>query len=489
MADIRLAGIIVVNLASLNVSLAQTVSTSDPLTASPAGNVKLPTYLSPNEVILHRGQTQHIRCPSYNNNERLRHVIWFKGEQLLTRYTDRKVDSSYASSDRYRMSHSHDLIISHVDMRDQGEYVCSVVSSATALERRQTISVTVLTDVPSFKEAMDLTAGEVYVHRNQTHHIQCPSYREEESVSLVFWFKGSQLIARYANPEVGTNFISSRHYWMSSSYGLVINQVQAADEGDYVCGVVPSATGVQRKGSVRVTVSGPTFPIVDNAQVVNILEKGQGHVKLTCPVLRMHKQAATVYWSLGSGDTMRTSIIGVKFSGGGIMVADDYRGDYNITVGGSLVLNTLDMPTSRVWCHVFLHHQEMSSAYYDVIETAKLPDGSAVQSVVPVVCALITAIGVIIGICICVKRRNRNIYEAVRRENQDESEANQSIMPREPASVATKWTEEGGVVTVTVLQAGVKLSSGNHLQLITVTLTFDLLAPDQIPTYLYQQGQ
>ncbi|XP_038057752.1 uncharacterized protein LOC119729215 [Patiria miniata] len=219
-----------------------------------ARNVKLPTYLSPNEVILHRGQTQHIRCPSYIKGERVSLVFWFKGEQLLARYTHPKVGSSYASSDRYRMSHSHDLIISHVDMRDQGDYVCSVVPTATALQRRQSISVTVMTDVPSFKEAMDLTEGEVYVHRNQTHHIQCPSYREGESVSLVFWFKGGQLIARFANPAVGTNFISSRRYWMSSSHGLVIYQVQSADEGDYVCGVVPSATGLQRKGSVRVTV-------------------------------------------------------------------------------------------------------------------------------------------------------------------------------------------------------------------------------------------
>ncbi|XP_038056710.1 uncharacterized protein LOC119728484 [Patiria miniata] len=337
-----------------------------------ARNVRLPTYLSPNEVVLHRGQTQHIRCPSYIKGERVSLVFWFKGEQLLAHYTHPNVGSSYASSGRYRMSHSHDLIISHVDMRDQGEYVCSVVPIATDLQRRQSISVTVLTDVASFKEAMYNTASDAYVQRNQTYHIQCPSYREGESVSLVFWFKGGQLIARFDNPAVGTNFISSRHYRMSSSHGLVINQVQAADEGDYVCGVVPTATGLQRKGSVRVTVLGPKFPIVDDAQVVNKtslnLEGEQGH-KMTCPALSIRRQAATVYWSLGNGETMDTSIIGVKFADGETMVSDAYRDDYIVTDGGSLVLNTLGMSTRRVWCHVFMHQPGLSSAYYDVIET------------------------------------------------------------------------------------------------------------------------
>ncbi|XP_038057516.1 uncharacterized protein LOC119729051 [Patiria miniata] len=338
-----------------------------------ARNVRLPTYLSPNEVIIHRGQTQHIRCPSYIKGERVSMVFWFKGEQLLARYTHPNVGSSYASSDRYRMSHSHDLIISHVDMRDHGKYICSVVPIATTLQRRQPISVTVLTDVPSFKEAMYRKAGDACVQRNQNHHIQCPSYREGESVSLVFWFKGGQLIARFANPAFGTNFISSRHYWMSSSHGLVINHVQATDCGEYVCGLVPRATGVQRKGSVRVTVLDPEFPIVGDSEVVNktslILERGQGHVKLTCPALRMDQQAATVYWSLGNEETMDTSIIGVQFSDGEAMVSDDYRGDYNITDGGSLVLNTLDMPTSRFWCHVFTDQPGLFCAYYDITKT------------------------------------------------------------------------------------------------------------------------
>ncbi|XP_038057871.1 uncharacterized protein LOC119729291 [Patiria miniata] len=337
-----------------------------------ARNVKLPTYLSPNEVVLPRGHTQHIRCPSYIKGERVSLVFWFKGEQLLARYTHPKVGSSYAWSDRYRMSYSHDLVISHFDLQDQGEYVCSVVPSATGLQRRQLVSVTVLTDVPSFKEAMYNTTSDAYVQRNKTYHIQCPSYREGESVSLVFWFKGGQLITRFANPAVGTNFISSRHYWMSSSHGLVINRVQAADDGDYMCGVVPTATGVQRKGSVRVTVLGPKFPIVDDALYVNtglILERGQGHVTMTCPALRMDQQAATVYWSLGNEETMDTSIIGVKFSDGEAMVSDDYRGDYNITDGGSLVLNTLDMPTSRFWCHVFTDQPGLFCAYYDITKT------------------------------------------------------------------------------------------------------------------------
>ena len=109
-----------------------------------AQNVKVPTYLSSHKVIIHRGQRQHIRCPSLRDEEELSLVFWFRGEQLLARYARPGVGVNFVSSDRYEMSESHELIINHVDSSDQGDYACSVVPSATGLQRKEKIVVAIL---------------------------------------------------------------------------------------------------------------------------------------------------------------------------------------------------------------------------------------------------------------------------------------------------------------------------------------------------------
>ncbi|XP_022082670.1 uncharacterized protein LOC110974981 isoform X2 [Acanthaster planci] len=328
-----------------------------------------PTYVSSHEVIVHRGQRQHIRCPSLRQGEEISLIFWFRGGQLLARYAHPDVGSNFVESDQYGMSDSHELIINNVDTSDQGDYACSVVPSATGLQRKKTISVTVQTDVPDYREAVYPRNNEAYVFRNQTHHIKCPSYRQEEAVSLIFWFKGDRLVARFANPEVGTNFISSRNFWMSSSHGLVIKQVKPADGGNYACSVVPSATGLQRKRSLKVTVLDSEFPACDGSCVINKttieLERGQKD-EVPCPIQRMHRQGSTICWSLGNGEANATSIIGVKFFDGQTVVKTEYHDNYRINEDGSLVLHSLDALPTRFWCHVFLDRPGLSSAHCDV---------------------------------------------------------------------------------------------------------------------------
>ena len=106
------------------------------------------------------------------------------------------------------------------------------------------------------KEAAYLTPYKVYLQKGLLQYIRCPILRRGEELSLLFWFKGDQLVARYAHPAVGTNYTVSPHYRLTSLHGLTFHPVEENDQGSYACSVVPRATGVQRRQPVDVTVLG-----------------------------------------------------------------------------------------------------------------------------------------------------------------------------------------------------------------------------------------
>ena len=98
------------------------------------------------------------------------------------------------------------------------------------------------------------------------------------------------------------------------------------------------------------------------------LARGQKD-EITCPIQRKHRQSSTIFWSVGDGNGTATSLICVKFSDGEKVMNPEYEGGYEIKEDGSLLLrNSVDVPTGRFWCHVFLDQLGFSSAYSDVSE-------------------------------------------------------------------------------------------------------------------------
>ena len=99
---------------------------------------------------------------------------------------------------------------------------------------------------PSFKDAMFSTPNAVYIQRNQTHHIRCPSRRPGEKLDFSFWFKGGKRI----------DFTLSDRYEMSDLHGIIIHNVDLTDGGTYECRAFLTGTLKPRKGAIKVKVLG-----------------------------------------------------------------------------------------------------------------------------------------------------------------------------------------------------------------------------------------
>ncbi|XP_038061289.1 uncharacterized protein LOC119732008 [Patiria miniata] len=194
-----------------------------------------------------------------------------------------------------------------------------------------------------------------YVQRGLWHQVPCPSFRPDEAISRVIWYKqdspttpAQTLITHKRN----TDYPESDMYaFGKSGFSLVIKGVQESDGGRYVCQVAPRDT-LARDEAISIQVIGETFP-GGSSQASSTASFQRGR-RQTLPCECASQTPDVVYWSTGEGVTIDTQIIGARFSDGATLQIQ-YGADYCIGSDASLTVNSLNdvQDTQRFWCHVF----------------------------------------------------------------------------------------------------------------------------------------
>ncbi|XKL66142.1 hypothetical protein PGB90_009562 [Kerria lacca] len=125
------------------------------------------------------------------------------------------------------------LIINKLTESDQGIYTCATGydtrSFSVSKEIKLYIPIT-FTDAPTEQSA---TLGTLY-------HIKC-KILADPSPQLTWQRNGEKLV-------------SNQHYTYDSD-GLIINNVQEYDDGDYICEVLVSETGEYQRRTIHLEVS------------------------------------------------------------------------------------------------------------------------------------------------------------------------------------------------------------------------------------------
>ncbi|XP_038061492.1 uncharacterized protein LOC119732152 [Patiria miniata] len=194
-----------------------------------------------------------------------------------------------------------------------------------------------------------------YVQKGVWHQVPCPSFRPDEAISRVIWYKQDSpttpeqtLITHKHNADYPE---SDRYAFGTSGFSLVIEGVEESDGGRYLCQVLPRDT-ISRLEEISIQVIGDTFP------------GGSGQASSTASFQRGRRQTLlcecasqtpeVVYWSTGEGGTTDTQIIAARFSDGTTLQIQ-HGADFNVGSDASLTINSLNdvQDAQRFWCHVF----------------------------------------------------------------------------------------------------------------------------------------
>ncbi|XP_038061550.1 uncharacterized protein LOC119732196 [Patiria miniata] len=206
------------------------------------------------------------------------------------------------------------------------------------------------------------------VQRGVWHQLACRSFRPDEAISRVIWYKNDssntspQLLITYGYeadlPE------SDRYAFGTSGFSLVIKGVEDSDEGGYLCQVVPRDTK-DRLDQIVIRVIGDTFPGGSSqASSTAVLQRG---LRQTLPCECASQTPDVVYWSTGEGVTTDTQIIGARFSDGATLQIQ-HGADYSFGGDASFTVNSLNdvQDTQIFWCHVFQSDGSLRNCLTDV---------------------------------------------------------------------------------------------------------------------------
>ncbi|XP_038061575.1 uncharacterized protein LOC119732210 [Patiria miniata] len=194
-----------------------------------------------------------------------------------------------------------------------------------------------------------------YVQKGVWHQVPCPSFRPDEAISRVIWYKQDSpttpeqtLITHKRNADYPE---SDRYAFGTSGFSLVIKGVEESDGGRYLCQILPRDT-ISRLEEISIQAIGDTFP-GGSSQVSSTASFQRGR-RQTLPCECASQTPDVVYWSTGEGVTTDTQIIGARFSDGATLQIQ-HGADYSIGSDASLTVNSLNdvQDTQRFWCHVF----------------------------------------------------------------------------------------------------------------------------------------
>ncbi|XP_038070308.1 uncharacterized protein LOC119739402 [Patiria miniata] len=199
-----------------------------------------------------------------------------------------------------------------------------------------------------------------YLQTDHAYHLPCAVIRPDESVSIVFWFKGESLdaalrtlILRQSYPNDGLNFAEDDRYQISTSYGIIIDPVNSNDTDWYWCKTVRKSTNQIVEDYLDVTVLDTTFPRESESTASNVttLQSHEGDNIVKCPVLAEAPAMTdiTLYWSVYNDTTKNHDIIFAMFSGGERLTFHNYE-----EVGSNgLAVDEFERREERYCCHVF----------------------------------------------------------------------------------------------------------------------------------------
>ncbi|XP_022083530.1 uncharacterized protein LOC110975386 [Acanthaster planci] len=236
--------------------------------------------------------------------------------------------------------------------------------------------------IENVQDAFNTTDGTTNVQLGVTHRIPCPSFRSHERQDGVIWHKSSSLddtsmTVRLISRSRGTVYPTSDRYMFSSESRLVIKHVNEADEGRYLCQVIPHFT-THREEDIYVNVIGNIFPAVSSdTSTTTTLKRGHRH-RLACECALSNSPSSVVYWSTGEGISTVTKVIGARFSDG-TQIQAEYGANYGIDSGSALVFNSLS-DDGRFWCHTFFSDGTTANCYTDVQIKDESEIGFALQA-------------------------------------------------------------------------------------------------------------
>ncbi|XP_038061304.1 uncharacterized protein LOC119732015 [Patiria miniata] len=215
--------------------------------------------------------------------------------------------------------------------------------------------------------AFGLSNTQAYLQQGFWHRIPCPTFRSGEKTDGVIWYRGSSIDdpskVRLLSRSSTGDFPASERYAFLSGFSLLIKGVEEADQGSYLCQVIPQETGF-RVRRIYLHVIGKMFPASPNdTSSAQSLQRGTRQT-LPCPCTSQTPDV--VYWSTGEGVTTDTQIIAARFPKG-VTIQIQYGADYSIGSDASLTVNSLTdvQDTQRFWCHVFQQDGSPQNCFTD----------------------------------------------------------------------------------------------------------------------------